>query len=525
MRIVCSSVVLAALVCGSAQAATFTKVMYFPTAAQPADANKTLIAELQDDTKLHPDNACASISECATKYRLEKFAGGRENVPIRSVTVTNQGGRINFETLTLSLDAAPSGAGDLSLTVFDLIASLPTEPDPAKRRKALGKAVFTAPQVALQPAAEEDALRFEGVRAAQTIEYQSLTPIHFTNTPEERAKVSSKITVTDADPVKFKQPYGVYVVATRTEDSVGILHELDVVGIPRSAKVDVKIVGLESFASQPLEAKASVQGLAVPKGRDDAEFYVNIGVDADELADSRKYKLDLRVQEKWRTGQQWVVGPTLDVMVGNKTSKAPNTGSLAIDFQRWFARDLSKFGVHSAAIVYSPVFRTDREFDNRQVGLDVAFEPLFNAFEQQLITRRTREAGRGGPALARKWGWRIRPSVAVEYGRHLASTSPEVDEEAYTRLRGGISMTVERLQWQLSVTAVARYLFEDEVLLQIVNNEPTVLRTTRDQRRHARVELAYNFGVVSLSLTRADGRLPPAFTSVNTTALGVAFKF
>src|SRR5688572_22380092 len=101
----------------TARAATFTKVMHLPIAAQPADANKTLLAEVQESNDLHPDNACASIDDCAKKYRLERFGSGgaHEIIPIRSVTVANEVDGVVFPTLTLSLDAAPTGAGDLSL--------------------------------------------------------------------------------------------------------------------------------------------------------------------------------------------------------------------------------------------------------------------------------------------------------------------------------------------------------------------------------------------------------------------------
>jgi hypothetical protein len=521
------ALLLATLVPAVTHAATFTKVMYLPAEG----ANKRLVVELRDDTILHDDNACASVADCAKKYRLERaLAGDHEIIDIESATVLHQSkvegdGLPIFETLTFALSSAPKKGTELSLTAFDLIAFLPKEVDPLKQRKALGKTLFVAPQIALQPVSEDDALKFEGVRAPLTIEYQSLTPLHYADTDEERSQASSKISATDADPVKFKQPYALSVHGIETKSKAGILHELRVSGIPRGAKVDVVLNGLESYAGQPLQAKGTVQAVVLPKGRDDSEFYVNVGVDADDLADSRKYKLDLRVQEKFRTGRLWVVGSTLDVMVGNKTSKAPNTGSVSLDFQRWFLRDLSKYHIHSAAITYAPVFRTDREFVNKQAGLDIVFEPLFTGLEQQLFTRRTREQDRGGPPLTRKWGWRVRPSLAFEYGKNLGSTLPEVDDETYTRLRGGLSITIERLQWQLTVAAVARYLFEDEILMQVVDNQPTAVRVDRNQRRHARIELAYNLGNVALSVTHADGRLPPAYTPVNTTGFGITFKF
>ncbi len=515
-RTVCRAIIATVITAVPLTAASFKYILYFPSAG----ANQTLILEYRDDAELDPTaNSCAGANACSAKYRLERADYPAETIPITDVVYgTTAGG--GFTTLTFTLAQAPSAAKGLTLTAFNLATFNRLEPDPAKRKKNLGWQQFSvAPQLSARPARES--LRFDALRSVQTMEYQSLTPLRFSNTIEERAQLTKKIKAIDADPVRFEQPYSVYVTRVETKSAEGTVHEFDVARLPRARKVTVSVEGIESFGAQALSAKTTVQSLAVPKGRDDSEFYANIGLEADDVKDERKYKLDIRLQERWRAANLWDVGPTLDVTVGNKTSKAPNTAALSFDARRWLDAPSERFGLHSASIVYSPIYRTDRDQDNRDLGLDVAFEPLFTRWERPLVRRRSIEVARGGPPLTRVWGWRIRPSIAAEWGQHLESSSVEVEDEDYLRLRGGVSVILERQQWQLSVTGVDRYLFRDEVVLDATN----VVRTSGGHRRHARVELAYNFGTVALTLTHLDGRLPPAFSSTHSTSFGVALKY
>jgi len=499
-----------------AQGAGFKTIFFFPAAQRPEDVNKTLVLQYRDDLPIDASNACAA-DECAKKYRLERVDKPFETFTITSAVFGEEGG---FPTLTFALDRAPVAAKGLSLLAYDLIVVDAQALDPARQKKSLGPQTFPiAPQLA--GAATDEGERFEALRNVQHLDYQSLTPMAFGNSEQERAAASKKVTVVDADPQQFSQPYTVYVDRIATVSKDHVRHQIDLTGIPRGKKVVVTFDGLETFAGQPLQAKATVQNLALPKGRDDSEVYANISIVADDVKNDRQYKYDVHLQDRWRVADLWDLGPTFDATLGNKSSKAPNTAALSFDFRRWLGTDFSTHGIHSASFVFSPIYRTDRAQANRDAGIDIAFEPFFTKLERPLVRRRAIEVANGGPPLVRQWGWRIRPSLALETGEHLRSSEPDVEHHTFERARSGLSAMVERGPWQLTFTGYERYLFEHEVVL----DQGKVVRTAKGERRYARADLAYNFANVALTVTYLDGRQPPAFTQTHSTSFGIALKF
>lgn len=261
----------------------------------------------------------------------------------------------------------------------------------------------------------------------------------------------------------------------------------------------------------------AIQTIAIPKGRDDATF-LKLSAEANDVKHERKYTLDTRVHDVWRAGERWNIGPTLDATVGNKTAKAPNSGALSVDL-RYFIQGTPTFRTN---ITLSPIFRTDRSFDNEDLGSDITLEGVIPKLERPLEQRRKEEKRLKGPPLARVWGWKLRPSVAFEIGKHIKSSSAEVDNTKFSRLRGGIVAALEFGRWSLSTSVQHRYLFNKEVFRQ---DDDTVATVSDTGKTYGRLDLSYDLGVVGLTLTHLNGRQPPAFSSTHSTSLGISFKF
>jgi hypothetical protein len=377
--------------------------------------------------------------------------------------------------------------------------------------------VPVAPQLAQKDDTGDEP--FEKLRGTQDVVYRSLIPIEVRprDMDRVRAVLSNGLSITD--PGEFDRPYAGEVTAIKKVDDAGFVHTLTISGIPRGTKVNVKVGGFEKFGGDDLQASATVQAKALPKTRDEADLWIKVAADADNVKKDRKYSLDTRIHSGWRHGR-WDIGPTLDGVMGNVTSKAPNTAALSFDLKYWL--QVAKDSVlHSQSITLSPVFRTDRSFANRDAGADLVYAPIFRRFDQSLDERRKAEKRLGGPPLVRNWGWSVRPSVAMEVGRHIASASPDVRDTEFSRLRVGLSATLEWRKWKLAVGAQSRHLFNDELFLQ----GTSVLRTSKAERNYARGDLSYDLGTVSLLLTHITGRQPPAFSVTQSTSLGVAFKF
>jgi len=479
----------------------------FSTVVNFTDANRQDLRVLfLDSTQLtEAANECdvSAAQPCTEMYWIERRVKGGKRIEVdrADVDISSPLHRIAFR-----LHEPVNDPSDLVL-----IASAVSVVDPATGGpKSAGWREF--PIVAQ--------LEQLGDAERPTLQYQSLLPTTLDNTPMRRGTLSSNLTVTDPDNPTKK--FDVYVRRVRTPGGgPDVLHDIEVAGLPRGKKVKASLKGVETFNGLPVAAKATLQAPAFPKGRDDASFFLNASAEADDIASEQKYKLDTRIHPTWRT-ESWEIGPKFEATLGNTTSKAPNTAALSADFRYWFAEDIPGF-IQSHSIVFAPIYRTDRKFDNRDSGIDVTWEPFLRPFEgKTLERRRALELRSGGVPQAIHWGFRIRPKIALEYGKHIESASAELDDEQYSRLRGEVVAFIEWQQLRFTVAAQTRHLFNEEVIL---NDKSEVVRISASTRNYVRAELAYDLGIIAVTLTHNKGRTPPAFTPTHSTAFGITWKF
>jgi hypothetical protein len=497
----------------------FDKTAFFPNAAHKPPDLTSLTIEFNTVT-LAPENACprdvkqsdgsVKTVACSEMYRLENRTAPYVIIPIHSAGLGTNAAT-SAAQLQLAIDP-PQTVKGLTLVIFNLQST------PVIANSTVPKGyveIPIAPQLSQQ--GDDETAVFESIHPKETLFYRALTPITFpadsVGLQKLRARLSNSISVTD--PGEFDRAYAVYVndIAQPTNQPV---IQMEITGAPRGKKLNVKVGGLETLGAEPLAASTAIQSVAIPKARDDADVWVKVAAEADDVKRERKYSIDTKLHDAFRSGR-WDLGPTFDATVGNKTSKAPNSGSLSFDFKRFF-----KGGgpLHSQSLTFSPIYRSDRSFDNRDAGFDLVYEPFFTRLENTLDQRRKAEKRLGGPPLVHVWGWRIRPSAAVEFGHHIDSSAPEVNDKEFKRLRAGISAAFEYLRWKLTVAGEWRHLFDDEVLLQ-----DTVVTVAQSDRKYGRADLSYDLGNVALTLTHMNGRKPPAFSSTHSTSFGVTLKF
>lgn len=478
------------------QSEVFDRLHYFPDAA---DMTK-LVVEFRNNDLL-PGNTCNTTAECEKLYRLEYEGENHSTFDVTSVVLGDSG---LGHTLTFTLGTPVTTIKDLVLTCFNV-----------KAQPKLGQLrIVIAPQLKTLPT--PDTLTFEGIHSPVLVQYQALLPntLNIADQKKAQALLANALGITD--PGEFNRAYRGYV--GRVGKSKGdFVYTLLITGAPRGKAVNVQVGGIESFGATPLTATTSVQTMAAPKGRDDAALFLRIGAEANDIKHERKYTLDVRARDTWRSGERWQIGPTLDVNIGNKTAKAPNLGSLAADFRYFFPGNPN----FRSRLLISPIFRTDRAFENEDLGVDLVWEMIIPRLDQSLDARRRNEKNLGGPPLARVWGWSVRPVIALEVGRRIKSVEEEVDGSEFSRLRGGLSMTLERGRWKLSVSAVERHLFSEEAVIE----GDTVVTTAASDRHFVRGDLTYDVGIIGVTLTHMDGRQPPAFSDTHSTSLGVTFKF
>ncbi|MEA2569204.1 MAG: hypothetical protein QOI24_1205 [Acidobacteriota bacterium] len=471
----------------------FLKTASFSDSAHPMD----LLVVLEDNV-IDPSNTCSDKDECAKKYRLEDRNDYR-TYDIASVAVENT------TTLRVTLAELPTSTKKLTFV--------------ARNLKATPKVGYFEIPVSPQlfQLDIDDSETFEGLRSPIIVQYHTMAPmtVKAGDEAKTRAAMSSALTITD--PGEFDRPHQGYVDSIAPLDRPSDFFQLTITGAPRGKKLDMAIGGLETFNGQPQQASGSIQTLPVPKGRDDATLYLKLSAEANNVKRERKYTLDTRIHDVWRAANRWNLGPTLDATFGNKTAKAPNSGAVSLDL-RYFFEGTPKFRTN---LTLSPIFRTDRSFKNEDLGADVVLEGVIPRLERSLEQRRKEEKRKKGPPLAHVWGWKLRPSVAVEIGRHIKSTTPQIDNSDFERLRAGISAGVEYGKWSLTTSVQHRYLFTEEAVLQ----DGAAAMVSDGAQTYGRVDLSYDLGVIALTLTHMNGRQPPAFASTHSTALGFTFKF
>ena len=299
---------------------------------------------------------------------------------------------------------------------------------------------------------------------------------------------------------------------------------------PRGKALLATVAGIDDFQGSLITRSEKVTFLAAPKGRDDAMFYLKGQKVYNQKGDDQG-SVDFKLGTNFfspAAGQEWWY--LVSATVGSKKLKISQTGTLSLGYRKWLGvnpNDLTQ--VPQWAISVAPTFRTDRDFKNRDLGMDLALvgEP---ALLYQPLERRRKNAADPQAAMKIAAGWWVKPTLAIEAGKHLASSSDAVDGETFARGLGGLNLMWEtdRLSLfnqptglKLTVDVAARYLSKDEVTI----NQNDLLNVEDGYKPYIRAELAYDLGFVGLSVVHENGKLPPAFKTARATTVGLTFKF
>lgn len=463
----------------------------------------TLVASFDAALPVATENACEGDS-CKTRYRVEDRTQPDGRIEVKKVEVDHAD-----STLVITLASKPSSVKTLFLVVADY--QVPDPANPGKVKSAGRKDLQIKPQY------EQIAMDLPTPEIG--FFYRSLTPLTLPDDFATHVDLAKKISL--SDPAQLNRPYPVRVISTESHGP--FFHTIRLAGLPRGKKLDVAISGIDMWDAVPVATSGTLATLALPKTRDTARVWITGGIDADDVKSERKYKLDTRLHYDFFVGN-WSIGPTLDAIVGNTLSKAPNTASLAADFRYEFGRPLATgepgFFMQQNMLL-APIFRTDRDFDNQELGLDIAWEPRITALEKSLDFRRLRAFRQKGDPSQLHWGFTLRPTIALETGQKIKSVSTEVEGREFARGRAGVLMVVEFNNLRLSVERTDRHLFTDEATL----NAGTVVTTTSSHRGFLRGDLQWDFGFAAITLTHLNGHLPPIYTETSSTSLGITLKY
>lgn len=486
---------LLSLLAVAVNAQDLTTFVYF-AAVEERLKYKVIRVEFQVDEPPTAASACGPPTDhsCVDRYWLQQSTG-TPVVRVYAEKVALATSVSGFTALDLTFKDAPASLKDLVVVLAGMID---------KDGKPMPHQTFSiAPQLSQDDFTDSIVLT-----------YQALEPQDLSGTDLVKVKITAK----DKD----KKEYPVRITSIHQgQRTSGLLHSivLDTRSVPRGVKLKTTIEGLERFNGEPIAVEASVARAGFPKGRDDARFYTNIAVEGNAVKGERAYKYDMLVAPKFNRGL-WEHGPKLDLTVGNKTSKAPNTAAASWEFRYFIPSVFARLETHQ--VTGSPIYRTDRESVNREAGVDLLYEPFFRVSERGTLEQRRIDAKLAGKdPKTLHWGWRVRPAIAFEGGTHLENASAEVDGTAYNRLRGTVVALVEREKITLTLTGTTRRLFSDEAVVE----EETVIKTGRSDQNFFRADLAYDFGPFALTLTHMNGRQPPSFSATHSTALGLTWKF
>ena len=467
-------------------------------------SHEQLVVELQTDDVPMATSQCNGEAACKDRYWLQRNVGIRDPILVQSAKLEKEP-ILGFPLLVLTLkpNDVPKSYKNLQVVLAGLFDQ--------KGEPMTWITLPVQPQVVLDDFGEGPQLT-----------YQSLDERHFTDAD------AAKVIITGTDKKENNRPFTMRAKSIKPVGERGLLHtiELDPKSVPRGRTLKSKVSGLETDkTAEPLAASTAITRADFPKGRDDATYYANAGVETNAVSGDRAYKYDMLMAPKFGRSTLFEHGPKLDVNVGNKTSKSPNRASLGWDFRWWLPWAPSAILSHD--LTATPLYQADRRFVNRDAQVDLQYEPFFRHFSNTLKERRARAQHDSGDPFAIRWGYRVSPTLATETGWHLQNKSAEVEGNAFERARGAIAFLVERetapgQTVSLTVKGTYRHLFSDEAS---IDAKDVVTKTASSDQSFLRADLAYNFGAFALTLTHQNGREPPAYSAVHSTSLGLTLKF
>jgi hypothetical protein len=312
------------------------------------------------------------------------------------------------------------------------------------------------------------------------------------------------VTVTDLDAEKDLPGFKVRsIIRYEGENS------LEVVLSPTPPPGPSLAVGLE--ATQSGLAASGKFKIAAPSGRDDAAQYV-AGSWSATHGGKDAYGFDLKLSRTLRRRLTSDTTAILDIIAGSDALKLADAGSLSVKHTRWLTKgEASQREITNSGLVFQPIYRSDKKWDNQDVGLDVGFEPFFRRLywpvERRKLTIEKAELG-----------WTITPTFYAETGVHVRNESGEVEDQPFLRLRPGIVGTLGWRRWKASASFQPRFPLRKE----LHRVEDDIIRIDRKPRPYVRAEIAREFYYgLSLSAVHMYGGLPPAFERSHATTFSV----
>ena len=293
--------------------------------------------------------------------------------------------------------------------------------------------------------------------------------------------------------------------------------------LARGQALDISVSGIEEYGEKELNGGGSIQVEDYPESRDDATFYLRGEKVFSRFGDdtgSVDFKLNQNFRRAIKGTEWWYL---LDATVGSKSLDLSQTGTASVGYRRWLGVDADLRTRPAWNVSVAPTFRTDRDFKNRDLGLDLISELQPGSWYQ---TIEQRQKDNENPDIHS--GLSAKAKFAFEGGQHLASSSEEVDGTTFLRAVAGFNFLLEKEKIfrlfdkvSLTVDVAGRYLARDEVTI----DEDEVLKISDGFKPYLRAELAYGLGPVALSVVHENGKLPPNFKRAHATTVGLTVKF
>ena len=348
---------------------------------------------------------------------------------------------------------------------------------------------------------------------------------HRTKDVPDSAKVVAKVV-----DVEKKTPIPTKVVrvesASKTMPTDGQSNWRIVLDPPleRGRTLAVMVSGIEQYNGGDMTAQGKIAVQPYPKGRDDAVFYLRgqkVFSRFGEDQGSADFKLENTFTNSLRGRQWWYL---LSGTVGSDSLDLSQSITASIGKRWWIDIDHNLKTVPAWDVSLAPTFTIDSESKDRDLGLDLILEGQPSIWYHTIEQRKKTAAD---PKSIR-WGFWLKPKLALEAGKQLASQAEEVEGKAYFRSLASFNLLLEKEQIfglfdkiSLTVDATERYLMQDEVTI----DEMKVVSTSKGFKPYLRAELAYDLGSIAFSVVHENGKQPSAFKRAHATTVGVTVKF
>jgi hypothetical protein len=483
MTTFCVLFVLTVAVPGSVQADALSPEAFLAETDEPV-----LIARLFTHLSTS-GNECTDVKSCSDLYQLDYVGTAKSRTEVLEALPAIKRAHVSeSDTLELSLSDKLHIIPDLQLNLLRLATE-----GPKREVKLVRRTVPLAPDIFLDPLESNtfNSLIYRGVRLRKPTDIP----------PKEKVK----LTVKDANGKPVSVTISGDLVPFSLNPKNVLLWRIPLSrSLQRGANLSVAVEGIDEIGTV-----AKLQVKAPPSGRDDATFYLRGQQAYNHYAHNTG-----SIDAKWgRSFFDQIAGQELwfllQATMGTKALGLSQTGTASLGLREWLNE--------AWALSEAPTFRTDRDLDNRDLGVDIALEGQPACLYHTIDFKNRKNQNKNA-----QFGWWLKPKLGIEVGKHLASTSNEVEGDTFLRAVPSVNLLLES-KWgvKLTVDAAARYLSKDEVAL----DKNDVVHIKDGLQPYLRAELAYDFGTIGVSVVHENGQLPPAFKKTKTTTIGLTLKF